>query len=284
MDFLANSPIILIIITIVAICIGSFLNVVILRLPKVLDEQYHQEASQVLGIKVPNAENHPTENLNRRSACPHCHTPLKAWHNIPILSFIFLRGKCRFCHYKISFTYPTIEILSGALVFFIMWHFGINAFSLLLSILCFFLIVLTVIDLKHFILPDVLTLPLLWIGLLANSFYVFTTPVFSLWGAAIGYGTLWFTFWIFKIITQKEGLGYGDFKLMAALGAWFGFQSLLFIVLVSAVLGILFALLLSLIKRKKHFLIPFGPSIALTGVLYPVVGHELTYAYFSSCT
>ncbi|WP_395947152.1 prepilin peptidase [Caedibacter taeniospiralis] len=282
MDLLISAkPILLTFATIIAICIGSFLNVVILRLPKILEDQYQREAQELPGVN--NGESLATqqhENIHRSSACPNCHTALKAWHNIPVLSFIFLRGKCAFCQHKISPIYPIIEILTGALILLILWFFGINAFSLLLCVLCFFLIPLVAIDLKHFMLPDVLTLPLLWLGLLANCAFFFTTPTMAILGASAGYGILWLVFWVFKWITQKEGMGYGDFKLMAALGAWFGIQSLLFLIFVSALSGIVFALCASLIRKQQHNLIPFGPAIALTGILYPFIGQAITATYF----
>ncbi|WP_440615937.1 prepilin peptidase [Cysteiniphilum sp. 6C5] len=281
MEFLNEiAPIIIIAATIVAVCVGSFLNVVITRLPKILDKQYKDQAYDMLDISQPDIDESLSENIHRQSACPVCHHPLKPWHNIPLLSFIFLRGKCSFCHSKISLLYPSIELLSGALVLVTLCYFGITFAALLLCVMYFFLIPLAVIDLKHFMLPDNLTLPLLWLGLLINCAFVFSSPIQAILGAALGYGILWLVFWVFKFITNKEGMGYGDFKLMAALGAWFGAPSLLLLIFTSAVIGIVFAIITSLIKRQGTSLIPFGPSIAIAGVLYPFVGQTLTHAYF----
>lgn len=283
MDFLNEiTPIIIIAATVISICVGSFLNVAIIRLPKILDKQYRDQAYDVLDILVSEIDNNAPENINRQSACPICHHPLKPWHNIPILSFIFLRGKCSFCHAKISLVYPSVELLSGVLVFITFCYFGISSATLLLCFMYFFLIPLAVIDLKHFMLPDNLILTLLWMGLLVNCGFVFSSPTQAILGAILGYGILWMVFWVFKFITNKEGMGYGDFKLMAALGAWFGAPSLLFLIFSSAVIGIVFATVLSLIKRQGTTIIPFGPSIALAGVLYPFIGQALTHSYFQS--
>ena len=276
---ISTTPISLSIATIIAICIGSFLNVIIIRLPKILEAQYKKEAHEFLSISNNNKQLEK-ENIHRSSRCPNCHTSLKPWHNIPIISFLLLRGKCAFCQLNISILYPVIEILTGALVFLILWHFGITAMGLFFSILCLFLIPLAVIDLKHFMLPDILTLPLLWLGLLINCASIFTTPIMAILGAFLGYGVLWLIFWLFKFITQKEGMGYGDFKLMAALGAWFGVSSLLFLIFMSAIIGIAMALSISAIKRQKHKLIPFGPAIAIAGVIYPFIGQAVTQAYY----
>ena len=274
------APIIIIAATIIAICVGSFLNVVIARLPEMLDKQYKDQACDILDLSPPDIEGGLSENIHRRSACPACHQPLKPWHNIPLISFIFLRGKCSFCHSKISLLYPSVEFISGLLVFLTLYYFGITPAALLLCLMYFFLIPLAAIDLKHFMLPDNLTLPLLWLGLLINCAFVFSSPMQAILGAVLGYGILWIVFWLFKLITKKEGMGYGDFKLMAALGAWFGAPSLLFLIFTSAVIGIVFAIVTSLIKRQGASMIPFGPSIALAGILYPFIGQALTHSYF----
>ncbi|WP_440682453.1 prepilin peptidase [Cysteiniphilum halobium] len=281
MEFLNEiAPIIIIAATVIAICVGSFLNVVIMRLPRILDKQYEDQAYDILKISPSKIGSDRLENISRQSACPKCNNRLKPWHNIPILSFVFLRGKCSFCHAKISLIYPIVELLSGLLVFLTLCYFGVTPAALLLCLMYFFLIPLAVIDLKHFMLPDNLTLPLLWIGLLANCAFVFSSPIQAILGAVFGYGVLWVVFWVFKFLTKKEGMGYGDFKLMAALGAWFGAPSLLFLIFTSAVIGIVFAIVISLIKRQGTSLIPFGPSIALAGILYSFIGQALTHSYF----
>ncbi|GGG05733.1 type 4 prepilin-like proteins leader peptide-processing enzyme [Cysteiniphilum litorale] len=281
MEFLNEiAPIIIIAATIIAVCVGSFLNVIIARLPEILDKQYKDQAYDILDISPPDIKGEVSENIRRRSACPVCHQPLKPWHNIPIISFIFLRGKCSFCHTKISWLYPSVELISGLLVFLTLYHFGVTFAALSLCLMYFFLIPLTAIDLKHFMLPDNLTLPLLWLGLIINCAFVFSSPIQAVLGAVLGYGILWLVFWVFKFITKKEGMGYGDFKLMAALGAWFGAPSLLFLIFTSAVIGIVFAIIISLRKRRGTSLIPFGPSIAIAGVLYPFIGQALTHEYF----
>lgn len=264
------------IIFILGSCLGSFINVVIIRLPKMLDYSAKKEAYAILGIKK---ELISPGNLLTPSACPNCHEALKPWHNIPIISYLWLKGKCRFCNGKISLQYPIIEFLSGLLCVFTYWYFGITWIALALSVLWLSLLALSMIDIKYFVLPDHITLPLLWLGLLFNSFNILTSLYYALWGAVVGYLTLWISYWAFKLITKKEGFGYGDFKLLAVLGAFFGIESLLFIIIASTAIGLLFAAALYIITRQKQVVIPFGPALSIAGFIYPLTGQKIMHYY-----
>ncbi len=250
-----------------------------MRAPAILMQQLKQQAHEILTISPQKTEK--KENITRHSRCPYCQVKLKPWHNIPVVSYLTLKGKCAFCQHRISYQYPVVELLCAIIPTLICGYLGINISSLLLCLLFFFLVALSVIDLKHLFLPDQITLLLLWIGLFINIFNTFTTPSSAILGVIIGYAILWFFYWGFKLVTKKEGLGYGDFKLMAAIGAWFGIGAIPFVILTSSIIGILYALLLSLQKRQQQRMIPFGPCIALAGFIYPFIGHTLMHAYWS---
>jgi len=250
-----------------ALFIGSFLNVVICRVPKMLLEQTPSSA--------------PVNLFFPRSHCPHCQATISWLCNVPILSFVFLRGRCANCRTKISLQYPIVELLTGVLSFYIATRFGFSHFTLLSLLLAWALIALTFIDLNHTILPDSITLPFLWLGLMVNTSGIFTTPTAAIQGAIIGYLSLWTIYWVFKWLTQKEGIGYGDFKLLAMLGAWFGWQALPFIILVSSGLGSIVGISLILFKGKnRHTEIPFGPFLAIGGLSYLLMGKEWIVDYF----
>lgn len=253
--------------------IGSFLNVVIYRLPKILWADFEQECrlhfqlTQPEAALTPDLTPQPLSLMGPRSKCPCCATTIPFWQNIPILSFILLQGRCHSCHHKISWRYPLVELLSALLSGYLAWHFqwgwplaAMLLFTWLL-IPCFF------IDLDHQLLPDPLVLALLWLGLLANSFGLFTNSQEAIWAAIAGYLCLFLVYWGFKLLTGKEGLGHGDFKLLAALGAWVGLSKLPLLVLLSGILGLLHALSRKIFSGKSlRQPLPFGPSLILAGI------------------
>ena len=256
-----------------SLCIGSFLNVVIYRLPIMLQREWQQEAKWIL--QQPD-DNEQTTRFNLAfpaSACPNCQQPIKAWQNIPVISYLMLRGKCAGCQQGISIRYPAVELLTGVLGVLLAIKFGVSTQFLALLLFTYVAIALTGIDYDTQLLPDNLVLPLLWLGLLLNTQSLFVSLQDAVIGAAIGYGFLWSVFWLFKIVTGKEGMGYGDFKLMAAFGAWFGWQVLPNIVLLSSLVGALFGISLMLWKKMdKDKPMPFGPFIIVAGwltVIYP---------------
>ncbi len=266
-------------IAVVSLLIGSFLNVVIYRLPKMLEtewrrdcceflQQENKEPTQQLGIAFPN------------SHCPNCQAPVKAWQNIPVISFILLRGKCASCEASISIRYPLVEIATAVMSGFIAYSFGADSSTLLALLLTWSLIALTMIDIDTQLLPDNITLPLLWLGLIVNAFGVFTSLEDALWGAVAGYLSLWSVFWLFKLLTGKEGMGYGDFKLLAALGAWMGWQALPQIIILSSLVGAVIGIAGILIMgRDKNLPIPFGPYLAIAGWIAFIWGDQITASY-----
>jgi leader peptidase (prepilin peptidase)/N-methyltransferase len=247
--------------------VGSFLNVVILRLPKRLEWEWKRDARELL--ELPEAyEPAPAGIVVESSHCPHCGHKLAAWENVPLLSFVLLRGKCRACGARISWQYPLVELLTGLLFAACVWRFGVGVAGALSLCFTAALVALAGIDLRTTLLPDAITLPLLWLGLLASLVTVFVDPVQSLLGAAFGYLSLWSVYWLFKLVTGKEGMGAGDFKLLAALGAWCGVASLLGILLVSSAVGAVVGGAWLLLRGKdRSTQIPFGPYLAIAGWL-----------------
>jgi len=215
--------------------VGSFLNVVIHRLPKIMEAQWAQDFADYRDEPAPDKE--PLSLAYPGSQCPHCNTNIKAWQNIPVVSYALLRGRCASCEAPISLRYPLVEIVTALLWVVCGLSFGVSTALAGALLLTAVLIVLTAIDLDHQVLPDSLTLPLLWVGLLINMTGTFTSLESALLGAVFGYLSLWSVYWLFKIVTGKEGMGYGDFKLLAALGAWFGLAALPTIVLLSSLVG-----------------------------------------------
>ena len=261
-----------------SVLVGSFLNVVIIRLPKAMHKEWEQECQALLHPSAQGqAPSHSTLATLAwpASHCPACQTPLKAWHNIPLVSYFLLRGQCAFCSIKISPRYPLIELLTGALGLLVAWQLGPSTAALMALVLVYALVALTFIDLEHKLLPDSLTLPLIWLGLVANSLGFFTSLQAALWGAVAGYLSLWLIYWGFRLITGRHGMGYGDFKLLAALGAWLGWQALPIIVMVSAVAGIVVALALRLRATQTDPQMPFGPFLSAGGLVYLLWGEQL---------
>ncbi len=259
--------------------VGSFLNVVTLRLPARLQHQWRTECREILGLDGAQ-EAAPPGLVTPRSRCPQCGAAIRALDNIPLLSWLLLRGQCRDCGTGISLRYPIVEAITGLLSAWLAWHLGAGwelVFGLLLT---WSLIALTVIDLDHFLLPDNITLPLLWAGLLLSLGGWFTDPVSAIIGAAAGYLVLWSTFHLFRLLTGKEGMGYGDFKLLAALGAWLGWQALPGIVLLSSLVGAVVGIALIVTARQDRSVpIPFGPYLATAGWIMFMWGEQINQAY-----
>lgn len=259
--------------------IGSFLNVVILRLPPRLEWFWQAQAREVLeagsdgGIEAPEA---PPGIVWESSFCPSCDAAIKPWDNIPLLGFALLRGRCRSCKTSISWQYPFVELLTAIAFLCCVLAFGVTAQAGLAMLFSALLIAGAGIDTRTQLLPDVLTLPLLWLGLLISTQSVFASPVDAIVGAAVGYLSLWSVFWLFKLLTGKEGMGYGDFKLLAALGAWLGWQGLLGVILVSSVVGVIVGgTLMAATKRGRDVPMPFGPFLAAAGWIMLLFGERL---------
>ncbi|MFS2117525.1 prepilin peptidase, partial [Herbaspirillum frisingense] len=217
--------------------VGSFLNVVIHRLPIMMLRETANFVAMERGEALPHQDRY--DLWLPHSACPHCARPLAPWHKLPVLSWLLLRGRCSFCQARISARYPLVELLTALLFALVAWRFGLGATGLAVMLCSAFLIALAFIDADTMLLPDDLTLPLLWLGLLVNLNHRLVALPDAVLGAAAGYGVLWLIFWIFKLVTGKDGLGYGDFKLMAALGAWLGWQALPLVLLLASVMGAL---------------------------------------------
>lgn len=256
--------------SLIGLLVGSFLNVVIYRLPRMMEIEWAHEAAlaaaQASGQTVPDPE--PFNLIRPRSRCGHCGHGITARENIPVLSWLIQRGKCTACGTGISVRYPLVEGISALLSGLAIAHFGFNAAGLGAMILSLALLVLALIDFDTQLLPDSLTLPLLWLGLLFNLSGVYVPISTAVIGAMAGYLTLWSVYWLFKLITGKEGMGYGDFKLLAALGAWFGWQALPGIIFLSALVGaVLGILLIVLARRGREVPMPFGPYLAGAGLI-----------------
>ena len=252
---------------ILGLLIGSFLNVVIARLPQMLESAWRQDCAAVAGQPI---DEHPARfNLvTPRSRCPHCGVPVRALDNIPVLSWVLLRGRCRSCRVRISPRYPLVELAASALAVLVAARFGPGLAAIAAAGLCWTLLALAAIDLDTMLLPDDLTLPLLWVGLTLNLGAVFVPLEEAVIGALAGYLSLWLVYWGFKLATGKEGMGHGDFKLLAALGAWLGWQSLPMIILAAAGVGAIVGLsLIALRQLGRDKPMPFGPFLAAAGVI-----------------
>ena len=264
---------------VLGLLVGSFLNVVILRLPARLEAQWRREAREELALDVAD-EPLPPGIVREASHCPHCKHPLSAGDNIPLFGWLLLRGRCRYCREPISIQYPLVEFLCGVLSVLVVWKFGPGWVALAGLVLTWVLIAAAGIDFRTQLLPDQLTLPLLWLGLLLSLLPMFVLPASAILGAALGYVSLWSVYWLFKLLTGKEGMGYGDFKLLAALGAWMGPGALLPVVLLSSLVGaIVGGLLIALRKHGREMPMPFGPFIAMAGWIWFLAGEPLLQGY-----
>ena len=264
---------------VLGLVVGSFLNVVILRLPERMAAGWRQEARDVLELEADPAPL-PPGIVREPSHCPHCKHPLSALDNIPLFGWLLLRGRCRYCQAKISIQYPLVELLSAVLSAVIVWKFGLSWMALAGLLLTWTVVALSGIDFRTQLLPDQLTFPLLWLGLLLALLPMFVTAPAAILGAAIGYLSLWSVYWLFKLLTGKEGMGYGDFKLLAALGAWMGPVALLPIILLSSLIGALVGgSLIALRRHQREVPMPFGPFIAAAGWVWFVAGPDLLQGY-----
>lgn len=266
-----------------SLLVGSFLNVVIHRLPIMMEREWQLmavEASNPENPQIPEQLQQPYNLAIPVSRCPHCDHKIQWYENIPVISYLFLKGQCSECNASISLRYPLIELITALISVLIVYLYGFNLIALAAIMFSWCLLCLTVIDLDHQLLPDKITLPLLWLGLIINSFGIFTSLPMALWGAVLGYLSLWSVYWIFKLITGKEGMGYGDFKLLSALGAWAGADSLPLIILFSSIIGATIGgLMIALRNHESQTPIPFGPYLAGAGWIALLWGDEITQLY-----
>lgn len=266
---------------IIGLLVGSFLNVVILRIPKRLQWDWTDQCSKWLKDNPKNDSDRPPSIIHKASHCPACNTKIKPWHNVPVFGYLLLKGKCAACKKTISARYASVEIITAIFSAVVIWHFGITIEGIFALILTWTLIVQTGIDIDHQLLLDEISLPIMWLGLILSIVPVFASPVDAILGAVFGYLSLWLVFQVFKLATGKEGMGYGDFKLLAVLGAWLGWQYLPQIILISTLLGSLVGIGLIVTKKldkDKH--IPFGPYLAIAGWLALLWGEQINAAYF----
>ena len=280
-SFLENSlPAWVATVTCLGLIVGSFLNVVIHRLPIMMEQEWRNHCAELAGTPVPATE--PYNLMVPRSRCPHCGHAIGAFENIPVLSYLLLHGRCRACKTRISPRYLLIEIVCGFLSGWVAWHFGFGWPALGALLLTWALLALAVIDLEKQLLPDKITLPILWLGLLFNLAHSFTDMRSALIGAVAGYLSLWCFYHVVRLLTGKEGMGYGDFKLFALLGAWLGWQSLLLIILLASATGALVGIGLILSRRLQRGIpIPFGPYLAAAGWIALLWGPQITRSYLA---
>lgn len=265
---------------IIGLLVGSFLNVVIYRLPKMMERDWSMQCAELTAQPDKNSATTTFNLISPRSACPHCGHTITAFENIPILSYLFLRGKCRKCGIAISIRYPMVEAVSCLLSTYAAAHFGFGLAAFAAILFIWAMIALTFIDFDTQLLPDGITLPLLWLGLLFNLFGAFTTLSDAVIGAMVGYLALWSVYWLFKLITGKEGMGYGDFKLLAAIGAWLGWTLIPLVILLSSVVGAVVGIILILAARHgRDIPIPFGPYLAGGGLIALFWGAQITQRY-----
>ncbi len=273
------------ILCLLGLTVGSFLNVVIYRLPLMLEKQWHTDCKILLEGEDAISSNTRDASFNLltpNSHCPSCQRPIKPWENIPLLSYLILAGECAGCGSKISIRYPAIEVITALLTVLSGVFFGVSLATVYVLLLTWSLTTLTMIDFDHQLLPDDITLPLIWFGLLANSYGVFTDLQSAVYGAIGGYLALWIVYWVFKLLTGKEGMGYGDFKLLSALGAWLGWQALPTIILLSSLVGTVIGVFMLVVKNKgKSVPIPFGPYLAIAGWIALIWGDQIIRAYLS---
>ncbi len=279
-SFVASDPLILTVwIALIGCAIGSFLNVVCLRLPRMMEREWRMQCAEI--SNTPFTEEASLNLAFPPSSCPQCGHVIRVWENIPIASYLFLKGRCSGCKTKISLRYPLVEAACGLLSAAVAWHFGATWQCAAALALTWSLLTLAVIDFDTQLLPDDITLPLLWGGLLLALGNVFVSLEAAVIGAAAGYLSLWAVYWLFKFATGKEGMGYGDFKLLGALGAWLGWQALPQIILLSACSGAVLGLLMIVLRgRNRQIPIPFGPYLAIAGWISLMWGNDITHWYW----
>ncbi len=280
---LQSSPALLtFIITLFGLLVGSFLNVVIYRLPIMMQQGWKNECMEYLQLENPESDNEPFNLTLPHSRCPGCNTAIKPYQNIPVISYLFLKGKCAECKTSISPRYPLIESFTGIMSAIVAWHFGYSLEMLFALLLTWSLIALSFIDIDHQLLPDSINFPLLWLGLLLSLFSLYTDAHSSIVGAIAGYLSLWTVYQVFKLVTGKEGMGYGDFKLLAVFGAWLGWHFLPLIILLSSLVGAVIGIsMIIFVKKDKNIPIPFGPYLAAAGWLALLWGDEMNTLYLN---
>jgi len=276
--------------TVLGLLVGSFLNVVILRLPKIMEQDWRQQCAELAaqpacgqpGTVREDAATRPLSLSHPPSTCPHCGHAIRAWENVPVLSYLLLRGRCAVCRQPISPRYPLIELATALLSLGVTLHFGVTWAALAALLFTWALIALAMIDLDTQLLPDAITLPLLWAGLIVNTGQFFVPLVDAVWGAVAGYLALWLVHHLFRLLTGKEGMGYGDFKLLAALGAWLGWQMLPLVILLSSLVGALVGIGLIVLRgHQRSNPIPFGPWLACAGWIAMLWGEALVRNYLA---
>ena len=285
LEFLQTQPIFyLLLVFLIGLTIGSFLNVVIVRLPIMIEEEWRKECCNLFELNPSNTKQNGQFNLVRPcSHCPFCKHKIKIIENVPLLSYLYLRGRCSSCKKKISLRYPIVELISALSACIVAYYFGVSLQAFFAICLTWAIIVLSAIDLDTRYLPDDITLPLLWLGIIINFFNIFTDINSSILGAVFGYGILWIVYFLFKLITGKIGMGHGDFKLLAVFGAWFGWQNLTPIIILSSITAILVATLLIINKSyDKNKGIPFGPYLGFAGWISMLLGPYIISVYLNA--
>jgi len=285
LDILLNFPYFLTALAcLIGLLVGSFLNVVIYRLPIMMQRNWRKECIEYLQIDATESEPQETFNLVfPLSRCPNCNTPIKPYQNIPVISYLFLKGQCATCSNPISSRYPIIEAFTAITSAIVAWHFGDTPQTVFALMLTWSLIALSFIDIDHQLLPDNITLPVLWLGLFLSLFGIYTDAHNSIIGAIAGYTILWSVYHLFKLATGKEGMGYGDFKLLALFGAWLGWQYLPVIILLSSLVGAMIGIsMIIFVKRDHNIPIPFGPYLAAAGWIALLWGNDLNQFYLST--
>jgi leader peptidase (prepilin peptidase)/N-methyltransferase len=290
-ELLSQSPEVFVAVAFVfALLIGSFLNVVIYRLPLMMQREWRDQCAELQSTPAPAIPDAPFTLVIPRSACPSCGVPIHAWQNIPVISYLLLRGRCASCKAKISSRYPLIELLTAFLCAVCGWQFGFSWETLMAVSLTCTLVAISMIDYDHQLIPDSIVVPLVWVGLAMSLLHpmaaatLFVSPVDSILGAIAGYLSLWSVYQLFKLTTGKEGMGYGDFKLLAALGAWLGLEAVPIIILMSAVVGAIVGIGLIVLRgRDRQLPIPFGPYLAAAGWITMIIGVDtIKYAYLET--
>jgi leader peptidase (prepilin peptidase)/N-methyltransferase len=286
LGILLNSPCLVAALAgVIGLLVGSFLNVVIYRLPIMMQRNWRKECTEYLQLGSPETQTReePFNLIFPLSRCPNCNTPIKPYQNIPVISYLFLKGKCATCSNPISSRYPLIEIFTAITSAIVAWHFGYTPQTVFALVLTWSLITLSVIDIDHQLLPDSITLPVLWMGMGLSLFNLFADTHASVIGAIAGYTILWLVYHLFKLATGKEGMGYGDFKLLALFGAWLGWQYLPVIILLSSLVGAITGLsMIIVVKRDHNIPIPFGPYLAAAGWIALLWGNDINQLYLST--
>ncbi|MEM8685416.1 MAG: A24 family peptidase [Pseudomonadota bacterium] len=291
LELMADNPLLFVAIVFAfALLVGSFLNVVIYRLPVMMERDWREQAKELADMPVNDVPEETFNLVTPRSRCPSCGAAISAWQNIPVVSYLLLGGRCSNCKAGIGPRYPIVEFVTGLLCAIAAWRFGFGPEAIMAIVMTLMLVPITMIDADHQLIPDSIVYPLLWIGLLMSLWFpvdsadvLFLEPRQAILGAVVGYLSLWSVYWLFKIVTGKEGMGHGDFKLLAALGAWLGWQALPTIILMSAVVGAAFGILMIALRgRDRSVPMPFGPFLAAAGWITMLYGDAIKAAYFDT--